>query len=380
MAKTVEAQCGYCRKRFRLRPNQLDRQVRCPHCKTVVRIHGRTETAEEAVRALKAEGGPPSGPVASQRPGATSQAAVRSRSLAIVWAALLAVALGAVIVGLVVVFRDDGGPGKAAGAGGGTVSAGDAAVGGAVGGSVGDGSVGDGSVGNGSVGEGAVGGGAVDLPDAAGSASSGGQPWQPDTAPMTADIKRVLRGYADETVTYAVGHVTNNTKEMIPSIRIVVSLRVSEGGEKVGDATAVILNLPPKHTAPIVAECRHEAGVRAKYWMLSTWEMNPGGVPSDLPPLEARNAVPVGDPNSVEPTGLVRAMVTNHGKVAVKDILMSALLLDEKGRIVGAARHRASRKIEPDATEEVEIEWRHTAGTLVRNVEVWVQPHFYQKK
>ncbi|MEA3366708.1 MAG: hypothetical protein U9R68_01190, partial [Planctomycetota bacterium] len=72
--------------------------------------------------------------------------------------------------------------------------------------------------------------------------------------------------------------------------------------------------------------------------------------------------------------------VTNHGKVPVKDILMSALLLDEKGQIVGAARHRASQKIEPDATEEVQIEWRHTAGTLVRNVEVWVQPHFYQEK
>jgi len=356
MAKTVEAQCGYCRKRFRLRPDQVDREVRCPHCKTTVRIHLQTEAAKDAVRALKAEGGPPRGPIASRRPGAMSQAAVKNRSFAIVWAGLLAVALGAVIVGLVVVFRDYTGPPGEGGADREGASAGNVVGGNAAGGAAGQGT------------------------DATGTALSGGQPWQPSAAPITADIKRVLRGYADETMTYAVGHVTNNTEEMIRSIQIVVGLWVAEDGEKVGDATAIILNLPPKHTAPIVAECRHDPGARAKYWMLSTWDTNPADVPRDLPPLEARNAVPVGDPNSVAPTGLVRAEVTNHGKVPVKDILMSVLLLDEKGQIVGAARHRATQKIEPDATEDVQIEWRHTAGSLVRNVEVWVQPHFYQEK
>ena len=355
MAKTVEAQCGYCRKRFRLRPDQLDREVRCPHCKTIVRIHPRTETAQDAVRAMRAEGGPSHRPPASRRPGAMSQAAVQNRSLAVVWAGMLAVALGAVIVGLFVVFRDYEGPGEEGGADRETASAGNAASGNAGGGDA---------------------GGA----DLGGAVWGVGQAAQPGTSPVTADIKRLLRGYGDETLTYAVGHVTNNTEEMISSIRIEVGLWESEDGKKVGDATALILNLPPKHTAPIVAECRHDPGVRAKYWLLQTWDTNPIGVPRDLPPLEARNPVPVGDPNSVEPTGLIRTMVTNHGKVPVKDILMAALLLDEKGQIVGAARHRASQKIEPDATEEVEIEWRHTAGTLVRNVEVWVQPHFYQEK
>jgi len=356
MAKTVEAQCGYCRKRFRLRPDQVDREVRCPHCKTIVRIHLRTEAAKDAVRALKAEGGPPRGPIASRRPGAMAQAAVQNRSLAIVWAGLLAVALGAVIVGLVVVFRDYTGPPGEGGADRGVTSAGSAAGGGGASGAV------------------------AEAPAAADTAMSGGQPWQPPAAPITADIKRVLRGYADETMTYAVGHVTNNTEEMIPAIVIEVGLWLSEDGEKVGDATAVILNLPPKHTAPIVAECKHDPGARATYYMLETCDTSAPGVPRNLPPLEARNPVTVGDPNRGDAGGVVRAMVTNHGKVPVKDILMMALLLDEKGKVVGAARHRASQKIEPNATEEVEIEWRLTVPRLVRNVEVWVQPYFYQEK
>ncbi|MFO8013852.1 MAG: hypothetical protein R6X20_11185 [Phycisphaerae bacterium] len=353
MAKTAEAQCGYCRKRFRLRPDQMDREVRCPHCKTVVRIHPRTETAQEAARALRADSGSsgrPSGRSSSdRRTPVVSHAGVQSRNLAVVWAVLLAVALGAVVVGLVVVFRNYGGP---AGEGG---PASSEAAGGAAGG---------------------VETGLDGMPTAV----DAGQAWQPPDAPITADIKRLLRGYGEETVTYAVGHVTNNTEEMIPTILIEVGLWLSEDGEKVGDATAVILNLPPKHTAPIVAECKHGPGVRAKYWMLQTYDTSPVGVPRDLPPLEARNPVPVGDPNSVEPIGLIRAMVTNHGKVPVKDVLVMALLLDEKGRIVGAAKQRDTQKIEPGATEEVEIEWRHTAGTLVRNVEVWVQPHFYQEE
>jgi len=365
MAKTVEAQCGYCKKRFRLRPDQLNREVRCPHCKTVVRIHPQTETAQQAVRALKAEGKRAHRPPASQRPGAMVQGGVQSRNLAVVWAGLLAVALGAVIVGLVVVFRDDAARRAAEGkADTGSPSSGTAAAGGGTAGTGGGTGTGTGTVGG--------------MPTAVGA----GEPWKPPVVAeaITADIERILRGYGDETITYAVGHVTNNTEEMIPALLIEVGLWLSEDGEKVGDATAVILNLPPKHTAPIVAECKHDAGVRAKYWMLQTYDTSAPGVPRNLPPLEARNPVPVGDPNSVDPTGLIRAMVTNHGKVPVKDILMMALLLDEKGKIVGAARHRASQKIEPGDTKEAEIEWRHTAGSLVRNVEVWVQPYFYQDK
>jgi hypothetical protein len=167
---------------------------------------------------------------------------------------------------------------------------------------------------------------------------------------------------------------------MIPAILIEVGLWLSEDGDKVGDATAVILNLPPKHTAPIVAECKHEQGVRAKYWMLQTHDTSPVGIPRDLPPLESRNPVPIGDPNRGETGGLIRTMVTNHGKVPVKDVLVMALLLNEKDEIVGAARQRDTQKIAPEETEEVEIEWRHTVGRLVRNVEVWVQPHFYQEE
>jgi len=372
MAKVVEAQCGYCRKRFRLRPDQVGRKVRCPYCKTRVRIPRRTEAAEDAVRALKAGGRPPGGPAAGHRPGAPSQGGVRNRNLAVAWAVGIGLGLIGAIVGLVLLLGDYPPPGsRGAGRESAETDIGDGSSTGRVGGAAGE---------TGTGGETAPGPAAgAELP-AARPAGKQTRTRSPLPSPLQPDIKKILRGYADETLTYVVGHVTNTSDRTIRSMRIVVELRVEEGGKKVGDATAVILNLPPKHTAPVVAECNHAAGLRAKYWKIIRCQTAPAGVPDDLPPLEARNAVPIGDPNAPEPTGLVRALVTNRGKVPVKDILMSALLLDEKGKIVGAARHRASQKIEPGATEAVEIEWRQTADTLVRNVEVWVQPHFYQEK
>jgi hypothetical protein len=297
-----------------------------------------------------------------------SSPGIRTKSLAIVWAVILALALGGVVTGLVIVLKDYDAPGGAAAEGAGAANPGS-------GGTTPPSTAGTGTgipptVPGTGTGEGTAEGEDGQKPTTAG----------PDVVGevLTVDIVRLLRGYSGETVTYAVGHVTNNSQEVIPALKIDVGLWLSEDGERVGTATAIILNLPPKYTAPVVAECRHNPGVRARYWMLEAWDPSPAGVPRNLPPLETSGAVPLGDPNSVEPTGLIQAQVTNNGEVAVKDMLMYALLLDEKGKIVGAARHRASTKIEPGDSGEVEIEWRHTAGTLVRNVEVWTQPYFYQ--
>jgi len=396
MADTIEAQCGYCQKRFRLLPEQLNREVLCPHCKTTVRIEQPTATAEAAARALKEPrpgpkrrtkrpGQRPSKRPASRQAGRTgprqgrrqadgeadtdrpvvSHAGVQSRNVAIGFAVVIGLALVGAIVGLVVVLHDYSPPsGKQPED---TASAtpptpappGTTTVPGLEPSGAGTGAA-----------------GAADANPAA--IRAGG----PDVvnAAITADISRLLRGYSGETVTYAVGHITNNTDSMIYAVRIVVELWVSEDGEKVGDATAIILNVPPKYTAPIVAKCTHNPGVRAKYWLLSTYETNPMGVPGNLPALEASDPVPVSNPNSLAPTGLIRAVVTNHGRVPVSDLWASAILLDAKGKIVGATQSRATEKIEPGADREVEIEWRHTAGTLVRNVEVWVQPYYYQDK
>ena len=382
MAETVEARCGCCRKRFRLRPEQLGQEVLCPHCKTAVRIPRRTKAAEGALHALKAEDRPRRRPAAGHRPRPMSHRRGQSRNLGVVWVVGIGIGLLGAIIGLVFLFGTYSPPesGDAARA------EADAARGAADAGADSDAGPSTAMVGGagrdndtGAEGETASG-------PAAGADASADRPTKKQDrtrrpAPnLLPTVKGILRGYADGTVTYVVGRVTNNSDRTIRSMRIVFSLWVSENGEKVGEATAVILNVPPKYTAPVVAECKHAAGLRAKYWKMTSCETAPAGVPVDLPPLETHNAVPVADPNSPKRTGLVRAAVTNHGKVTVIDMLMSALLLNEKGRIVGAARHRLSRKIEPGATEEVEIEWRRTAGRLVRNVEVWVQPHFFREE
>ncbi len=197
---------------------------------------------------------------------------------------------------------------------------------------------------------------------------------------LVVDIKRVLRGYADETVTYAVGHVTNNGDAVLGSVRVRVDLLTKLDGEKVGTAEVLVLGIPPRCTAPVVAECRHAQGARPRAWMLTDYQINPPGVPEHLPRLEVETAYPLADPNTEKREGVVRAVVINHGQVAVSDLFLMALLLDAKGKIVGAARSRVNHRIEPGRRAEIEIGWQHTAGWLVRNVEVWAQPYFYLQK
>ena len=127
---------------------------------------------------------------------------------------------------------------------------------------------------------------------------------------------------------------------------------------------------------PLVAEWTHEQGVRATRWALAGWETEPTGVPRELPRLEAGDPWPKRDPNSVAPEGEVSASVTHHGAVPVRDMDMIAILLDTKGRIVGAAKSAVTKEIKPEASAEVSIRWTRCAGTLVSSAEVWVQPQY----
>jgi len=288
---------------------------------------------------------------------------VRSRSVAIVWAVLIGLALVGVTVGLVAVFGGGTAPEEVAEQAHGTAER-------AAGAPDAAGAPTTTTTGAGT-GAGRVPGPGAPLEPAA---------WTPQAEAVFVDIKRLLYGYRDETATYAVGRVTNKSGEIIRALRITVGLWESEQGEKVGDATAIILNLPPKYTAPVVAMCEHARGVRPRYRMPATVEIHPAGVPLNLPRLETSHAIPVGDPNAVELSGLIEAHVTNHGEVPVKDMVMAALLLDEKGMVVGAANRRVSEEIDPGETKKVVIDWRHCATTRVKAVEAWVQPHFYPEK
>lgn len=351
MPRIVQAQCGYCHKRFSLKAEQLNRQVRCPHCKTIVKITQRTEAAVEAAQALDGSAAPRD-PGAGHRPSAMPSVGIQSRNAAIVWVVLLGFALIGTIVGLWMVF----GRGGAAlvPMGGGSARTGRHFAHDAV-----------------------VEGTATPPVEPAQTPATGkgaGVVAPPKVVePIEIKVERLLRGFREESATYAVGRVTNNMAETIEVLKIVVDL-MDKDEKPMGQATAVIRNIPPNYTVPLVAEWKHEPGQRATRWMLSSYETNPAGIPRELPALAADEPWPVRDPNSVTPTGTIKVKVTNNGAVPVRDLLITAILLDTKHEIRGAAREVITKEIKPAESQEVSIPWDHCAGTLVNSVEVWVQP------
>jgi len=353
MADTVHAQCGFCKKRFRLRADQLNRDVRCPHCRTVVKITQKTETAEAAVEAIR-DVVAGDHPLTTTRPGARARVGLRSKNVAIVWAVLVGVGFIGVLIGLFVVF----------GRGGGELMP----------------SIGGDLTGQHFERDTVAGDTSPDGTSPSGDGTGVGGASRPATPVAQQDlvqvkVERLLRGYKDETLTYAVGHVRNNTDNHIASMKVTVGL-YDKDENLLGEAVAILINIPAKYAAPLVAEWTHEQGVRATRWALGGWETGPSGVPDELPWLEASDPWPKRDPNSVAPEGEISISVANHGSVPVRDMDVVAILLDTKGRIVGAAKQAVTKEIKPDTSEEVSIRWTRCAGTLVSSTEVWVQPQY----
>ena len=347
MSQIVQAQCGYCGKRFGLRTEQLNRQVRCPHCKTVVQISTRGGGAGEAAHGAH-ETPSHEDSAASRRPAAYATVGLRHKSVAIVWVVLLGLALIGVIIGVWALYGRGGGslvPRIGVSSRTGLPFERDKVI-------------------------------EPSTPPVAieGKGTAPGKappPAPPD--PIAVKVERLLRGHKEETVTYAVGRVTNNTADTIQVLKVVVNL-MDKDEAPMGDAVAVLLTIPPNYTVPLVAEWKHERGARATRWMLASYETNPTGIPRELPPLTTDDPWPVRDPNSVTPTGKVSAKVTNRGAVPVRDLLVAAILVDTQHKIVGAARETITKEIKPEQSQEVSIPWDHCAGTLVNSVEVWVQP------
>ena len=109
MPETISVQCGACLKRFRIRQDQVNRVVRCPHCKTVARIGAEAEAPlvpagppvpvnpalAEIVAAERAEP-----EMARKKPVVVT--GLRSKNAAIVWAAVLGGLVVVAIVGVAI--------------------------------------------------------------------------------------------------------------------------------------------------------------------------------------------------------------------------------------------------------------------------------------
>jgi len=357
MSQAVSVQCGMCHRRFKCPPDLHDRQVRCPYCKTVVRIPASSDAARQAVAAMgdiiareKAER--EKRPLAERHHGGPAPVAVRSKNVAIVSLVLVAVGLIAAAIALVIVF----GRGRPDGATGGpgilriskrspleSNESGPASPG-------------------------------ADATQPGGPAAAAPPvPMKPVPEAVAVKVERLIGGYKDETITYAVGRVTNNTTGILRVIKIIISLS-DKDDKDLGEATAIILNLPAGEAAPFVAEWQHAEGVTGKKKWFSNYQLNPPGVPQELPAITTEDPVPMRDQNSMATTGWIRVLATNQGALPVPTVTVYALLLGDGGKVVGAARAQVDTSLPPKKQVEIRVPWTQCAGHLVRSAEVWVQP------
>ena len=374
MGETVAAECGFCRKRFRLKPEQLNHEVRCPHCKTVVKITARTDVAKEAAEALReavSPGRSAAGPrprpgphaVPGRRGGPGSRLpplpsrGSRNQNVVIISAVVLVVLLAAGGIGIWAVYVRSNAPPSSSDPGRGAAPR------------VSDNRPGGAASSGAAV---APSAGAVDPATGAPTAAPGPATPPAGVEPIAIKVERLLSGFRDGTITYAVGRVTNNTDIPILVLKVIVPITDSSG-TALGEAVAMILNLPPKTTVPLVAEWVHAEDVRGNKFDVR-FEVNPAGVPRELPPLSTDDVLPWPDPNTLSLSGVVKSRVTNLGLVPVGTIDAVAILVGADGKIVGCARNILTREIKPRKSLDITIRWDHCSKSLVTSAEVWVQP------
>ena len=334
MPESISARCGFCGKEFRLRPGQLGRDVRCPHCKTICKILPQTQTAREAVEAL----GPElqhGHPVTTHRRVVLPRGGVRHLSIAIVWVVLLALGLaGLIVIGIVAWNhrRQSEAPLPSA-----------------------------------------------DRPPAAPYVGAGSPappaPVAPTAIekPVAVEIERLVDGMNRGTRTYAVGTVTNPTRDTLRVVEVEVTVLDKEDRE-LGRAHARLRDLAPGETAPVVAVWEHDVSViGAKY--VPACEVGgeaPAGPPHRLA-IEG-DAWPVADPGGFGDTGCVRVRVANRGVQAVEAVELTVIMRGADGAVVGAAREVVLSRVMPGQSGEMEIPYEHCPARRIRHIQVRAQP------
>jgi len=334
VSKALSARCGFCRKGFKLRPDQVGREVRCPHCKTIVKITPQTETGREAGEALRPVL-PGRREVAARRTPALPKGGVRSRNLAIAWVVLIGVGIVGAVIGLVVAFtREKPAPRPVGHAPPPTY--------GVPGESPGESS-------GGFFGAGLRGREAVEL-----------------------KVQRVIRGFKNSTQTYAVGFVTNVTAEMLHTVEVPVVF-FDRGDNKLGEAHALVAALGPGETAPFVVVWEHVKGVRASKWEYD-YKVLPAGLDQSPGSLLIKDAPRTQrDEGGFGTTGRVSLWVANEGKGPVEAVEVTAVMLDAKGEVVGAAKDVVRQRIEPGEEKDISIRYEHCRGELIRRTEACVR-------
>jgi hypothetical protein len=187
---------------------------------------------------------------------------------------------------------------------------------------------------------------------------------------VTLKVERLLGGFKDETITYAVGRVKNNSAGPVRVINVKLSIADKEDNE-LGEATQTILNLPAGATAPLVAEWKHDEGVIGRRWF-PIYNTNSQGVP-ELPAVTCDDVVAIRDPNNASTTGKIKVRVTNQGVTPLPQVQFYAILISAEGKIAGIAKATVDVQLPPKKPVDVTFPWTNCSGYLVRDVEVWAQ-------
>ena len=317
MADVFRARCKLCGKGFKLRPNQLGRDVRCPHCKAICKIPPQTGTAREAAEALQGKVSEPRA-VTTHRHVVMPRGGVRHRSVAVVWAVLIGmVAIGLVVLLVVMAGRPQPtapAPGPAPGSG-------------------------------------AVGAGGTP-----GTATPRTSAVAPTVESVNLEIEKLVQGFQNGTRTYAVGTITNQTNAMIREVEVQVGILDAQEQE-LGKAKARVRDLKPGEKAPVVASWEHDPAVRGVKWVpnYDILTAPPAGLPTNL--VIASEPWPQPDAGTSEGTGRVTTEVKNQGMHAVNAVEMTAVMRGADGQVIGAARDVVRVTILPGETKPVEIRY-----------------------
>jgi len=334
MADTFRAQCKICGKGFKLRPDQLGREVCCPHCKTICKILSKTETAREAVEALQGEV-PERRPVTTHRQVVMPRGGVRHMSVAVVWLVLIGVVAIGLVVLLVVMARRPHptapAPGTAPGSGA---------------------------------------GGAAGTP---GTATPGAPAVALSPEAVSLEIEKLVQGTRNGTRTYAVGTITNQTDAMIREVEVEVGIFDAQEQE-LGRAEARVRDLKPGEKAPVVAVWEHAPSVRGMKWVpnYDIPASSPPGPPCDL--VIEGEAWLLPDSGGRQDVGRVTVHVINRSTTtAVNAVEMTAVMRGADGSVVGAACDTVMATIMPGKDEEIAVRYERCPERLVGSVQVRVQ-------
>ena len=343
MADVFRTQCGFCGKGFKLRPWQLGREVRCPHCKTICKILPQTEAAREITQALQGEV-PERKPVTTHRKIVMPQGGVRHRSVAIVWVSIIGVVLIGLLVLLAVMMVGRSSPPAPAPA---------RAAGMPPGVSPGSGNVSPGTA------------------SGPGTPETTPGPGTPETAPVapaleegvSLEIEKLVQGIQHGTRTYAVGTITNQTSGLIREVQVKVGILDAQERE-LGRAEARVLDLKPGEKAPVVAVWEHDPTVTGvKY--VPNYDIPvsaAAGPPTNL--VIASDPWPQPDPGSLGGTGRIITDVKNQGVQAINAVEMTAVMRGADGQVVGASRDVVLVTIKPGETKPAEIRYERCPDYL----------------